>query len=157
MWGERFASGYVRDHFGAGGSSHCRGVCCIGYSPPVYLSLYTTGTPPHNRNLPPKKLTPQSKMIQWRPKLRIPMLSVAAVVSVLSLACWCLLFWFPSAYCENNSNPCGDESKSFLGDDHGPHAGWGLYIAAFVLSVITLIVASTSGSPDSPILYTSLQ
>lgn len=63
------------------------------------------------------------------------MLVLMANVIILALAAWCLLFWFPSAYCndayeaDNLKSECQDQFK-FVGDYSAPYAGWGLYICS---------------------------
>jgi len=89
----------------------------------------------------------------WRRHLRIPLIIIVVLVSVLCLAAWVIFFWHPTALTNGDADCDSSGVKDsplckFVGDDWGPHAGWALYIVAFVFSVILAVLVIISGPPD---------
>lgn len=79
--------------------------------------------------------------MKFRSKLRIPLIIIAFLATLASLASWALLLWQPHAL--------GYDMKDFYnGDTNHPHAGWYLAICASAVSLLVSLILPCAGSPD---------
>jgi hypothetical protein len=79
--------------------------------------------------------------MKFRSKLRIPLIIIAFLATLASLASWALLLWQPHAL--------GYDMKDFYnGDTNHPHAGWYLAICASAVSLLVSLTLPCAGSPD---------